>query len=140
MYIYIHTYIHTHVDIRTRYRIGLLHYVHVTYVPKPGLLLRNLNLNLVAIVPKPYYLPYVHIMVTQIYLYLYPRNLGFPTFLNSNPERAQEQAFYSQLRAQGLDLLITGHRHDQELWPLESNGFLIQGPKRPRKHKDPNMV
>ena len=30
-----------------------------------------------------------------------------------------EQGFYSQLRAQGLDLLITGHRHDQELWQPE---------------------
>mmetsp|Transcript_2876 Transcript_2876/g.6516 ORF Transcript_2876/g.6516 Transcript_2876/m.6516 type:complete len:563 (+) Transcript_2876:71-1759(+) len=27
-----------------------------------------------------------------------------------------EQEFYRQLRAKGLDLLITGHRHDQELW------------------------
>mmetsp|Transcript_35700 Transcript_35700/g.66491 ORF Transcript_35700/g.66491 Transcript_35700/m.66491 type:complete len:564 (-) Transcript_35700:263-1954(-) len=27
-----------------------------------------------------------------------------------------EQDFYSELRQGGLDLLITGHRHDQELW------------------------
>mmetsp|Transcript_78290 Transcript_78290/g.123212 ORF Transcript_78290/g.123212 Transcript_78290/m.123212 type:complete len:550 (+) Transcript_78290:87-1736(+) len=51
---------------------------------------------------------------------LLPKSTATWQFVVTHFPCGHEQKFYRGLRRKGLDLLITGHRHDQELWRADA--------------------